>query len=43
MSGAVFLCLYAKKYKDTNFPMHIIAATDTLTTGTFIYHKSSSN
>lgn len=34
---------FAKKYKDTNFPMHIIAATDTLTTGTFIYQTTNSN
>lgn len=34
---------FAKKYKDTNFPMHIIAATDTLTTGTFIYQTKKSN
>lgn len=33
---------FAKKYKDTNFPMHIIAATDTLTTGTFIYQTQKS-
>lgn len=28
---------FSKKHKDSNFPMHIIALTDTLTTGTFIY------
>lgn len=33
---------FANKYKDTNFPMHIIAATDTLTTATFI-HQTSKN
>lgn len=33
---------FAKKYKDTNFPMHIIAATDTLTTATFI-HQTAKN
>ena len=33
---------FAKKYKDSNFPMHIIAATDTLTTGTFIYQTQKS-
>lgn len=34
---------FAKRYKDTNFPMHIIAATDTLTTGTFIYQTKQSS
>jgi hypothetical protein len=33
---------FANKYKDTNFPMHIIAATDTLTTATFI-HQTAKN
>ncbi len=33
---------FAKKYKDSNFPMHIIAATDALTTGTFIYQTKKS-
>ncbi len=33
---------FAKKHKDSNFPMHIIAATDTLTTGTFIYQTKKS-
>ena len=28
---------FSKKYKDSNFPMHIIAGTDTLTTATFIH------
>ena len=27
---------FSNKYKDSNFPMHIIALTDTLSTGTFI-------
>ena len=27
---------FVKKYKDTNFPLHIIAATDTLSTAVFI-------
>lgn len=33
---------FAKKYKDSNFPMHIVAATDTLTTATFIHKTSKS-
>ena len=33
---------FAKKYKNTNFPMHTIAASDTLTTGTFIYKTQKS-
>ena len=28
---------FSNKYKDSNFPMHIIAGTDTLTTATFIH------
>ena len=31
---------FVKKYKDSNFPMHIIAATDTLATGVFIQQTS---
>ena len=27
---------FVKKYKDSNFPLHIIAATDTLSTGVFV-------
>lgn len=34
---------FAKKYKDSNFPLHIISATDALTTGTFIYQTQKSN
>jgi hypothetical protein len=28
---------FSKEYKNSNFPMHIVAGTDILTTGTFIY------
>ncbi|MBE7711026.1 MAG: hypothetical protein E7Z92_02670 [Cyanobacteria bacterium SIG31] len=31
---------FSNKYKDSNFPMHIIAATDSLTTATFIYQTA---
>ena len=31
---------FAKKYKNSNFPMHIVAATDALTTTTFIKQTS---
>lgn len=33
---------FVKKYKDSNFPMHIIAATDTLSTAAFI-HQTRKN
>ena len=33
---------FANKYKDSNFPMHIIALTDTLTTATFIHQVDRS-
>jgi len=33
---------FSEKYKDTNFVMHIVAATDALTTGTFIYETKKS-
>lgn len=33
---------FSKKYQDTNFPMHIIALTDTLSTGAFIYQTKKS-
>ncbi len=33
---------FCKKYKDSNFPMHIMAATDALTTATFI-HRTLKN
>lgn len=31
---------FAKKYKDSNFPMHIMALTDSLSTATFIYQTA---
>ena len=34
---------FAKKYKDSNFPMHIIAGTDALTTATFIHQTMESD
>jgi hypothetical protein len=34
---------FAKKYKNSNFPMHIIAGTDTLSTGAFIYQIQKNN
>lgn len=33
---------FSKKYKDSNFPMHIVALTDVLTTGTFIHETNRS-
>lgn len=33
---------FSKKYKDTNFPMHIIACTDILSTGAFIHEINKS-
>lgn len=33
---------FAHKYKDSNFPMHISAITDTIATGTFIYQNNKS-
>lgn len=33
---------FSQKFKDTNFPMHFVALTDTLTTGTFIYNIKKS-
>ena len=31
---------FSKKYKDSNFPMHIVALTDILTTATFIHETN---
>ena len=33
---------FSKKYKDSNFPMHIVALTDVLTTATFIHETNRS-
>lgn len=33
---------FSNKYKDSNFPMHIVAATDILNTGAFIYYTKES-
>ena len=33
---------FVKKYKDSNFPMHIVATTDAIATGTFI-HQTAKN
>ena len=33
---------FSKKYKDSNFPMHIVALTDILTTATFIHETNRS-
>lgn len=33
---------FSTKYKNSNFPMHIVAATDALTTATFIHQTNSS-
>ena len=33
---------FSKKYKDSNFPMHIVALTDVLTTATFILETNRS-
>ena len=33
---------FSTKYKDSNFPMHIVAATDALTTATFIHQTNNS-
>ena len=33
---------FADKYKDSNFPMHIVAATDALTTAAFIHETNRS-
>ena len=33
---------FSDKYKDSNFPMHIVAATDALTTATFIHETNRS-
>lgn len=33
---------FSERYKDSNFPMHIIAATDTITTATFIHQIKNS-
>lgn len=34
---------FSERFKDSNFPMHIIAATDALTTATFIHQTNISN
>ena len=34
---------FSDRYKDSNFPMHIIAATDALTTATFIHETNRSD
>ena len=34
---------FSTKYKDSNFPMHIMAATDALTTSTFIHQTKHSS
>ena len=34
---------FADKFKDSNFPMHIVAATDALTTATFIHETNRSD
>lgn len=33
---------FSERYKDSNFPMHIIAATDTIATATFIHQTKNS-
>lgn len=34
---------FSEKYKDTNFPMHIVAGVDTLSTAAFCYETSKNN
>ena len=34
---------FATKFKDSNFPMHIVALTDVITTGTFVHQTKNSD